>query len=539
MILSQKDHLDLLLMRQELSMLSFDDAKILEMLQMLQMNNMLDIDLSAQDHPVDFTYTGNNESVASDSPPLDHYPNMVSYLAHNGGQNTSASSAALDNSLSNHHHHRPSYRVGANNQSNLASSSPFGETSTPNHYTTQPEQQRPAGNILGASPFPVADVAHAHAQGPASIATPGLPRANDTCSAGAAVPLPCANGALPPPGINGLRFHSFATASAAADLIFRKPVDAVSDDIDEVVNDKYRYVALLVEALKHDDHRPPPEEWRGNRNKIVARTQKEKADFVAWQERSREAVRSWLKMPNIGVKLESVAWEIFEEILKVRLAGAKLSKKPTSKSKTCSDLIQEAIGALRDWANVRLKAINSYKIPAFAANPTRYAHDTYTFFRNNSGRLPVKHDGEMVDGEAGGFDEIGDAEKTGEGVATGKATKAVKKAGATGTSAKQGNRGPSENGAIAHQFMSAVEVRKRKRKDELDAEVPKRKTKVFKDAGASVNRQQQQNNVETTHSMPTLAAAFDAAVPGARPTQPFPTQGGMPGGNPNKKQRRI
>jgi hypothetical protein len=65
-------------------------------------------------------------------------------------------------------------------------------------------------------------------------------------------------------------------------------------------------------------------------------TQQNKADFVEWQEGARTSVRSWMVMPNIDVKLESVAWEIFEEILKVRLAGAKLSKKSKSKSDTCS-----------------------------------------------------------------------------------------------------------------------------------------------------------------------------------------------------------
>jgi len=48
------------------------------------------------------------ESLAiSDSPALDHYPNLASYLAHNGGQNTSASPAALDNSSPIDHYHHP------------------------------------------------------------------------------------------------------------------------------------------------------------------------------------------------------------------------------------------------------------------------------------------------------------------------------------------------------------------------------------------------------------------------------------------------
>jgi hypothetical protein len=159
-------------------------------------------------------------------------------------------------------------------------------------------------------------------------------------SAGTVAIMPRAKEILPPPGVDGLRFDSYEDALAATDRLFRTPVkapvSAAGDDAIQVQEGKRLHVKSLVEALKHDGYRPTPDEWRGKDSQMAPLTQQNKADFVEWQEGARTSVRSWMVMPNIDVKLESVAWEIFEEILKVRLAGAKLSKKSKSKSDTCS-----------------------------------------------------------------------------------------------------------------------------------------------------------------------------------------------------------
>ena len=466
----QKDLLDALLALQIHSPLDEKFARKLEYLEKLQSDGILDDQFA---------------SAATFDGPLfnDDRENPPSNLAFNSNQTQLASYGTSDFATPNYYQAPTSF-----------ASSPFDSSIFTNQNQDQSEQSHPVRNSFAVSS---PDAAHDQTQRATSIAAaPGSPQANDSAHADAVAIVPRANTALPPPGLDGLQFASYEAASAANDSMFRAPVmapaRAIGDDVVEVEQRKRLHVKSLVDALKHDGFMPPPEGWKGKDNRMVTQTQENKEDLVAWQERERASVRGWMKMPTIDVKLECMAWEIFEEILKVHRTGAKLSKKSTgSKSKKSSQRVQEAVKTLRDWANVRLKAINFDKIPNFAANPQGYAHATFINRRCNSKRASNKKQ-EAADLEAAGSDEAGKADETGEGGeagGTGKAVeaveKAVKKAGATVATAT-GRRGASENGAIAHQCMPSVEVRQRKRKAESDAK-PKVNGQQQKKAALNAN----------------------------------------------------
>jgi hypothetical protein len=439
----QKDLLECLLELQQLSLLDEKKARKLELLLMWESNGMLDeqMALSAASNPLFNEYIQN--------PP--------SNLAHNS--NLLASYGSF-NSPSFPDQNPPSNHAYTNVHSELAFT-PFDNSTFTNLPQNQPEQRhQPARSSLA---MPSQDAAYTHTQTPARVAaTPGSPHADDNAHADAAAIVPRPNTVLPPPGIHGLRFESYPAASTASDHLFRAPVNATDDDdVVEVELNKKRHVRSLIDALRCDSYMPAPYEWRGDKNQMVSLTEERKDDWVVWQDRALNSCRSWMKMPGIDVKLECVAWEIFEEILKVHRTGAKLSKLTKArKSGKCSQRVQEAVQALRDWALVRLNMINNHKIPNFAANPKGYAHKVYCYRRNNSGRA-VEADAE------------GEADAT----------------GVTGAGGVQGDRRATENGAIAHQCMQAIEVTKRKRKaDEAAKE--------------AVNGQQKEKAVAKTKAKP-------------------------------------
>jgi hypothetical protein len=437
-----RDRLEELLFLQSYSLLDDKTAPELERLQRLYPTGMTNEQSADQDSSADFTYTGDYNALAwavnSNNPPFgNNHQNPASSLVHNGGQNALASSAALGNPLLQNHYQNSTSNLALHGHyitPPAASFNPSSNTAFTNNSQNQPEQRQPARNSLGMS---TPDAAHTHTQGLASIAATSRSfQTDEGVHADAAAIMSGANSVLPPPRADGLRFQSYASASAASDRLFRAPIKATDDDVVEVEQNKQRHVRSLLDALKYDSYMPPPYEWRGEQNKVVPLTEERKVDWVVWQDRARESCRSWMKMPDIDVKLECAAWEIFEEILKVHRTGAKLSKQTkTKKSMICSQRVQEAVQTLRDWALVRLNMINNHKIPIFAANPIGYAHKTYCYRRNNSGRSV-------------GADAEGEADAP----------------GVTGTGAVQGDRGASENGAIASQCMPAIEVTKRKRK---------------------------------------------------------------------------
>jgi hypothetical protein len=501
----ERDRLDFLLSLQTDSLLDEQTGPELEFLQQLYPTGLMDELSAVQDPSGDFTYTGDYNALAwptdlNNSPFDNDHQNPASNLNHNGGQNVLASSATLDNpsfrnyyenprsNLAHHNsdqtalassttlnnppfnsHHQDSAPTftHTNYQSNLASASPLINLS----LTNQSEHHHPARNT---SAIPIPNAAHAHTQRSTSIATPGSPQAGDASGAGAAAIVPRAMPSGPhPPEADGLRFTSFETASAATDLIFRRPVKVVLDDVAEVDKNKRHHVKSIIEALKHDDYMQAPYEWRGDRNKTVPLTEIQKANWYKWQDKERKKVRLHMKMPKIDIKLECVAWEILAEILKVHRSGVKLSKQAIgSKSRKCSQRVQDALKIMRDWANVRLELINGDKISEFAGNPEGYATITFRSVRNNSNRKRGK---KTADGGADGSDEGSEADgsdeegEDGEDDEAGVTTPAV----ATYPSAVQDSRGASENGAIAHKFMLPKEVTKRKRKAEDAAKATK------------------------------------------------------------------
>ena len=522
----QRDQLKCLLKLKSFSPLNETDARELERLQICEALGMLDEDcLSEALATLDSTL---------DDPLLgpDHFQEPASKLAHDGGQNARALPAALDNySPYNYYQHPASSLAGLGHHNTAATESlSLHNTAPENHNHNHFEQRQPASNWLAVT---ASVAAHTHTEGPTSdAATPGLSPEDDSAYPSAATIVPRANGALPPPGINGLRFTSLETAIAAADLVFRErvvaPVSGTGDDVLQVLEDKYHHVKSLLEVLKHDGYMPTPHEWRGEKNKMVLLTQEKKEDFVKWQERSCESIRAWLRMPNIDVRLERVAWEIFTEIIEVHRTGAKMSKLSKSKSSKCSERIQDGLVEMRKWANVRVKLINIDNIPKFAANPEGYANAAYTSRRNN-----FEREQKLTAALAAAN--------------TGKVVKAVKQAvavGATGTGSKQGSREASEHGAIAHQCMPGPDARKRKRKVDQDAKASasasennlpgNNNNQIQTPYGSGVSLYNDQMSVDTQHPR---HRAQDLNVPGAMPPPPLPTQSGMPGGRPAKKRK--
>jgi hypothetical protein len=282
----------------------------------------------------------------------------------------------------------------------------------------------------------------------------------------------------PPPEVDGLRFNSFAAAFTTADLVFREAVTVVLDDVDEVIKYKRDRVKSLIQALKQDGYMPAPHEWHGAGNVDIPPTEAKKAAWYKWQEKELKKVRANLKMPNIDIKLELLAWEIFEEIIKVHRIGIMLSKLAKGNtSRTCSQRVKDSLETIRKWANVRLKLINGDNIPGFGGNPQAYASVTFRSVRNNEGRKEKLKNGKKSDETA--EDGEGD-ENENDGVD-----------GETGTGDVQDPRGASENGAIARKFMPATEARKRKRKATQDAK-----------ANVDGEQQVQQGAVEIAQTMP-------------------------------------
>jgi hypothetical protein len=160
---------------------------------------------------------------------------------------------------------------------------PYDNPSYNDYYEnsqSQAEQQHP---VMSPLPMPTPEAARVHTQGPANIAATGFSHTYDTFHTDAAIIMPQAKKGPPPPGADGLRFNSFATASAAADLIFREPVQTVFDDVDEVEQNKRHHVKSLVDALRHDDYMPAPHEWADKENKVAPLTETQKAVWEKWQ----------------------------------------------------------------------------------------------------------------------------------------------------------------------------------------------------------------------------------------------------------------
>jgi hypothetical protein len=504
-------------------------------------------------------------------------------------------SATLGNpSLQETYFQDPASNIAYNGLQNTpASFSSSGNTVFTSPYQNQPEQFQPARSLLAMS---TPDAAFNHTQGSAGIAKPEPSHVNDAPGADAAaiVPQPIARGP-PPPEVDGLRFNSFAAASTTADLVFREAVTVVLDDVDGVIKYKRDHVKSLIQALKQDGYMPAPNEWRGAGNVDVPLTEGKKAAWRKWQEKELKKVRANLKMPNIDIKLELLAWEIFEEIIKVHRIGTMLSKQAKGNtSRTCSQRVKDALETMRKWANVRLKLINGDNIPGFGGNPQAYASVTFRSVRNNEGRKNKPKNGKKSDETAGDGESD---ENENDGVD-----------GETCTSPVRDPCGASENGAIARKFMPATEARKRKRNAVKNAQsngngqqhaqqgaqamptqelpiwansvdqrgrtfsgkVPSLMPTPFDDYskdlifdnffdytsfnnsntynpnGSAPSLHDDQMPVVTQHKRRRAenvdhpgrqAATFDAAVPGAMPPPPFPTQVGMPEGRPSKKRK--
>ena len=213
------------------------------------------------------------------------------------------------------------------------------------HPTNQIEQQDSGSNTSFA--VPASGAAHALTQGPARVATAAsLSHPGDISHVDAAALVPRAKSTTPLPGTDGLQFDSYAAASAAFDRLFRAPVKATNDDVDEVENNKRYHVKSILEALKYDGFMQAPEEWRGATGKMKNLNKAQKRDWKKWQEGAREVVRAHMKMPGfkLDVKLENTAWEIFEEIVKTHSTGSRLSEQARgSGAKKCSGRIVDSI----------------------------------------------------------------------------------------------------------------------------------------------------------------------------------------------------
>jgi hypothetical protein len=126
-------------------------------------------------------------------------------------------------------------------------------TAPENHHHNHFEQRQPARNWLVVS---TSEAVPAHTEGPTSIAATLNSSLEDASAhVSAATIVPRANGALPPPGINGLRFTSLETAIAAARISSSEPSHRTITSIplgswEEAVRDSNASIILNKNARK-------------------------------------------------------------------------------------------------------------------------------------------------------------------------------------------------------------------------------------------------------------------------------------------------
>jgi hypothetical protein len=331
------------------------------------------------------------------------------------------------------------------------------QAQTPLHNPTyQSEEHHPTESPSSMESMRPRDTVHARTQHPmnaesrldSSSSMPASP-------ASAAIIAPHPMTAIPTPEVGGLRFDSYASATATVDPLFRDQVNVKpeDDDILEVEQNAKLHVQSLVDALNHDSWMEA-EEFRiavtGVKKEF---TTSEKQAWEEWQEDTFEVVEGHFEMPNIEVRIEWIAWAIFEEILKVHRKGFRYTTLTANRKEKCSQRVLLAVQAIKATAMTRQRILEGCDLSDLAAGPLAYARTTATSFRNNSGRK-IK------------------AQANGGGLQPTK------------------KRSAAAMGAVAERYMSRAEIRRVKREDK-DEEAQKAQEAQEQGAGTLMEGMQQ------------------------------------------------
>lgn len=211
------------------------------------------------------------------------------------------------------------------------------------------------------------------------------------------------------PNENGaLLSNSYAQAAAARDRSFRSPLQLADDDVDEVVRDKRKHVLSIVNALKHDDCLPPPDNRKGPHvrkgvnaqqgaaDRFIDLTDNDKLRWRNWQDKAKQVVKVNLSQPNSGIYFEFRAWEILEEMITIHRAGYLFTKQTTDAKMKCSERIEKAVEVLKDYAIARSKLLDGQNISNFCNSPEAYVRTTISALWNNSNRPDKRKAGDTV-----------------------------------------------------------------------------------------------------------------------------------------------
>jgi hypothetical protein len=357
------------------------------------------------------------------------------------------------------------------------------QTQTPVHNPTyQSEEHHPTESSSSMESMPPRDTVQARTQHPmnaesrsdSSNSMPASP-------ASAAVIARHPTTAISTPETGGLRFDSYASATATVDPLLRDQVNVKpeDDDILEVEQNAKLHVQSLVDALNHDSWMEA-EEFRVAVTGVKKEfTTSEKQAWEEWQEDTFEVVEGHFEMPNIEVRIEWIAWAIFEEILKVHRKGFRYTTLTANRKAKCSQRVMLAVKAIKATAMARQRILEGCDLSDLAAGPLAYARTTATSFRNNSGR--------KIKAQANG----GGLQPT-------------------------RKRSAAAMGAVAERYMSRAEIRRVKREDK-DDEAQKAQEAQEQGAGTLMEGMQQaQRPAAPPTSMPSY---MDAWTPLSQPTQ--------------------
>jgi hypothetical protein len=220
----------------------------------------------------------------------------------------------------------------------------------------------------------------------------GLPGIADVPSAaymGSSSPIdattiaPGATVTMLPPAADGLRFESYEAAFSTVDPMFRDPITIKDDDVLEVVQHKRTHVKSLVDAMRHGGFMSATD----YKNTELGRNQTvDPQAFDYWQNGASEIVEAHLTMPRVGEKIECVAWEVFEEIVRVHRTGFRFTKEKADVMAKCSKRIEDAVGVIRGFALIRQKLLERGNINDLATNPKAFASVIAQYHRSNCKR---------------------------------------------------------------------------------------------------------------------------------------------------------
>lgn len=251
----------------------------------------------------------------------------------------------------------------------------------------QSEEDHPTESPFSMEPMPPRNVVHARTQRSAN----GESRSDSSSSgyaspASAAVIAPRSTNAVFTPEIGELRFESYESACATVDPMFRDSVNvkANHDDVLEVEQNPKHHVQLLVDALNHDGYM---EEDVFRKTMTIAKkpsTAFRKQVWDEWQEESLAVVKAHFKMPNVGARVEWIAWAILEEILKVHREGFRYTTLTADRKSKCSQRVVLAAKAMKTIVLARQRILEGCDLSDIAAGPLAYAKGMATTHRNNS-----------------------------------------------------------------------------------------------------------------------------------------------------------